>query len=237
MLPPDKVLVTIGTPCTMSAVGSTESFLARVRGTPDFVMYAAFDADLVTLDLGADGTVDARWPDGSPAPLADIEKLHGDDLRANLGIRVIDELVAHDEPAVTDVAAPLPHDLGTGGLRAMAGITFREVRDSAIRDMHALFDDDPRLGPSLQSQLFVYAGLGALAALPRPAGRSVDGPVRVPRRRVGGVRRSRRHRRVAQPRPRRRRRRPADKFAARLASSLSSHGPALSRRCSLRRTR
>ena len=132
-------------------------------------MYAAFDADLVTLELRTPTVPsDARWPDGSPAPLADIEKLHGDDLRANLGIRIIDELIAHDEPAVTDVAAPLPHDLGTGGLRAMAGITFREVRDSAMRDMHALFDDDPRLGPSLQSQLFVYAGLGALAALPVP---------------------------------------------------------------------
>lgn len=31
MLPTDKVLVTIGTPCSMSAVGSTDTFLARVE--------------------------------------------------------------------------------------------------------------------------------------------------------------------------------------------------------------
>ena len=227
MLPPDKVLVTIGTPCTMSAVGSTETFVARVRGTADFIMYAAFDADLVTLDLGADGVVDARWPDGSPAPLADIDKLHGDDLRANLGIRIIDELVAHEEPAVTDVAAPLPHELGLGGLRSMAGITFREVRDSAMRDMHALFDDDPRLGPSLQSQLFVYAGLGALAALPVPLADLLEDPFefRVAASAAFGGLDS-----IAEwrsPVPDAAETGPRDKFAARLASSLSSHGPAL----------
>ena len=54
----------------------------------------------------------------------------------------------------------------TGGLRRLAGLTFRDVRESALKDMYGLFDDDPRLGPSLQSQLFVYGGLGALAALP-----------------------------------------------------------------------
>jgi len=224
LLPPDKVLVTIGTPCTMSAVGSTETFVARVRGTADFIMYAAFDADLVTLDLGADGVVDARWPDGSPAPLADIDKLHGDDLRANLGIRIIDELVAHEEPAVTDVAAPLPHELGLGGLRSMAGITFREVRDSAMRDMHALFDDDPRLGPSLQSQLFVYAGLGALAALPVPLADLLEDPFefRVAASAAFGGLDS-----IAEwrsPVPDAAETGPRDKFAARLASSLSSHG-------------
>ncbi|MET0325013.1 MAG: hypothetical protein ABW219_07320, partial [Ilumatobacteraceae bacterium] len=228
MLPPDKVLVTIGTPCTMSAVGGTETFNARVRGTPDFIMYAAFDAGLVTLEAEADGSVGARWTDGSPAPLTDIEKLHGDDLRANLGIRVIDELIAHDEPAVTDVAAPLPHDLGTGGLRAMAGITFREVRDSGMRDMHALFDDDPRLGPSLQSQLFVYAGLGALAALPVPLAELLADPFefRVAASAAFGGLDSIAEWRSPVPDPHVDPG-PRDKFAARLASSLSSHGPAL----------
>lgn len=37
MLPTDKVLVTIGTPCSMSAVGSTDTFLARVADSPEFI--------------------------------------------------------------------------------------------------------------------------------------------------------------------------------------------------------
>ena len=44
VLTADKVLVTIGTPCSMSAVGGTETYLARVCGKPEFIAYAAFDA-------------------------------------------------------------------------------------------------------------------------------------------------------------------------------------------------
>ena len=147
-------------------------------------------------------------------------------LRASTGIRIVDELMSDGNGALTDIAAPLPHDLADGGLRTMAGITFREVRDSTMRDMHALFDDDPRLGPSLQSQLFVHAGLGALASLPLPLSQLIDDPFdfrvaasaafngldaasqfRVPGTDDDNA--------------------PRDKFAARLAASLASHGPAL----------
>src|SRR5262245_40573179 len=114
----DQVLVTVGTPCTMSAVGSTETFLARVAGTPNFIAHAAFDAGLVDFD----GEV-LRWTaDGSSASLKEIEARSGQVLRANLGIRSIrDRLGSND--AITDIAAPLPHDLDDGGLRRLAGLT------------------------------------------------------------------------------------------------------------------
>jgi 3-oxoacyl-[acyl-carrier-protein] synthase II len=212
----------------MSAVGSTETYVAQVRGAPDLVARRAFDAGLVTLDLCPDGTVDARWLDGEPAGMSDIEARHGADLRAECGIRIIDSLINGDPPALTDIAAPLPHDLASGGLRVLSGITFREVRDSGLRDMHALFDDDPRLGPSLQSQLFVYAGLGALASLPVPLNALLPDPYEF---RVAASSafqaldaldqfRSPVPGRDADPGPR-------DKFAARLATSLASHGPAM----------
>lgn len=229
MVSADQVLVTIGTPCTMSAVGSTETYVALVRGAPDLLARMAFDAGLVLLEPRPNGDVDASWLDGTPATRDDLERRHGAQLRAGAGIRIVDELVMGDERAVTDVAAPLPHDLGDGGLRRMAGITFREIRDSAMRDMHTLFDDDPRLGPSLQAQLFVHAGLGALASLPRPLSELIENPfdlriaasatfqgldavdrLRSPVGVVGDDDNG-----------------PRDKFAARLATSLSSHGPAL----------
>jgi 3-oxoacyl-[acyl-carrier-protein] synthase II len=229
VLSADQVLVTIGTPCTMSAVGSTETYVALVRGAPDLSERMAFDAGLVSLEVLPGGGVAARWHDGTVATRDDIERLHGAQLRANSGIRIVDELIADGRQTLTDVAAPLPHDLADGGLRVMAGITFREVRDSAMRDMHALFDDDPRLGPSLQSQLFVHTGLGALASLPMPLSQLIDDPFdfRVAASAVfQGLDSLDRFRSPAgaglegDPAPR-------DKFAARLSASLSSHGPAL----------
>jgi 3-oxoacyl-[acyl-carrier-protein] synthase II len=47
MLSTDRSLVTIGAPCSMSAVGSTDSFLARIRESPEFIGLAAVDAALV----------------------------------------------------------------------------------------------------------------------------------------------------------------------------------------------
>ncbi len=52
----------------------------------------------------------------------------------------------------------LPHDLERGGLRRLAGLTYAEIRQSSFSDMFGLFDDDPRLGPSLQAQLFLLRG-------------------------------------------------------------------------------
>lgn len=231
VLTADKVLVTIGTPCTLSGVGTTETYDARVAGSPDFIAYAAFDAGLIDVEAAGAGELQLRWlggdRGGQRATIAEIEQRHGAALRADLGIRVIDDLADDAGNLVTDIAAPLPHDLARGGLRRLAGITYRDVRDSALKDMHGLFDDDPRLGPSLQAQLFVHSGLGALAALPVPlaallpnpyefrvaaaaafAGMDALAELRATGAAVDGDRRR-------------------DTFAARLASSLSSHGPAL----------
>jgi 3-oxoacyl-[acyl-carrier-protein] synthase II len=227
-LPADKVLVTIGTACSISAVGTTETYAARARGSDTFLLHAAFDAGLVNLSLQPDGSISATWPDGRPATIAQVEQQHGAELRSQLGIRVVDELRVGDDSVVTDIAASLPHDLGRGALRTLAGLTYRDIRDSELRDMHGLFDDDPRLGPSLQSQLFAFAGLGALAALPVPLSELLREPFDF---RVAASAAFPGLDGLAQWRS------PAtslnsgdgprDKFAARLASSLASHGPAL----------
>jgi len=228
VLTADKVLVTVGTPCSLSAVGSTETYQARVAGTPDFIAYAAFDAGLVNLAPQTDGTLKVSWANGEPATLEDIEQRHGEQLRANLGIRYIDELRSLPSGVVTDIAACLPHDFESGGLRRFTGTTYRDIRDSALKDMYGLFDDDPRLGPSLQAQLFVHGGLGALAALPVAISELVPNPFDF---RVAaatafsgldalGEWRSAGSDGIANDKFR-------DKFAMRLANSLSSHGPAL----------
>ncbi|MGD9751779.1 MAG: hypothetical protein AB7W59_12355 [Acidimicrobiia bacterium] len=220
-LPAEQVLVTIGTPCTLSAVGTTETELALVTDAPHFLSCVAFDAGLVDLALGEDGAIVARWPDGTIATAEAIEARHGPALRAAIGIRAVPELV--ERGASVDVAASLPHDLSAGGLRQLAGLTFKDIRGSELRDMHGLFDDDPRLGPSVQAQLFAYAGLGALAALPRPLAEIMEHPAEF---RVAaaaafpGVDSWTQLVSPGAPAPR-------DRFAARLASALESHGPAL----------
>ncbi len=228
LLRPENVLVTIGTPCSLSAVGTTQTYLALVANAPEFIALAAFDAGLVDLAPNANGSVTASWQPGDNAAFDDIEQKHGRRLRANLGIRFIDELSGFGDGVVTDIAASLPHDLADGGLRRLAGLTFRDIRDSPLKDMYGLFDDDPRLGPSLQAQLFAYAGLGALAALPKPlssllpdpydfrvvAGAAFQGLDSLAELRgvdVLGISGE-----VVR-----------DTFAVRLAASLTSHGPAL----------
>jgi len=216
----------------MSAVGSTETYAARVSGRPEFIACAAFDAGLIDIEVSAAGSLNLRWARGEQAgqdaTLPEIESRYGERLRANLGIRYIDELTALGPAAVTDIAASLPHDLGGGGLRHLAGLSYREVRDSALKDMYGLFDDDPRLGPSLQAQLFMYGGLGALAALPVSlaellpdpydfriaAATAFQGMDALGELRAAGT--------VDTQADKLR-----DKFAMRLANSLASHGPAL----------
>lgn len=228
MLTADKVLVTIGTPCSVSAVGTTETYKARVRRAPEFIAYAAFDAGLIDIEPADDGSLKLTWRNGEPASIEEIEREHGQRLRANLGIRYIDELTELGNAVVTDIAASLPHDFAKDGLRRLAGLTYREVRESALRDMYGLFDDDPRLGPSLQAQLFVYGGMGALAALPVPLSQLLANPYDF---RIAAATafsgmdalsewRSAGSPDIANDKLR-------DKFAMRLANSLSSHGPAL----------
>lgn len=231
MLTADKVLVTIGTPCSISAVGSTETYLARVTGAPEFIALAAFDAGLIDIEPppdGAPGALRLRWANGEPAELADIEQRHGAQLRASSGIRYIDELTAAAGTTVTDIAAALPHDFAQGGLRKLAGLSFRDVRESLLKDMYGLFDDDPRLGPSLQAQLFAYSGLGALAALPAPLSQLLSDPYDF---RVAGATAFPGMDSLAELRAAGtldiQNDKLRDRFAMRLANSLSSHGPAL----------
>jgi hypothetical protein len=211
----------------VSAVGSTETYLAKVAGAPEFIAFAAFDAGLIDIEPHADGALAFKWANGEPATLAEIEQRHGAQLRSHVGIRYIDELTRLAGSVVTDIAASLPHDFAEGGLRRLAGLTYRDIRESPLKDMYGLFDDDPRLGPSLQAQLFIYSGLGALAALPVSLAELLPNPYdfRVAAatafagldalyqwRGAGNVPQDDKLR---------------DKFAMRLANSLASHGPAL----------
>lgn len=232
MLTADKVLVTIGTPCSVSAVGSTETYNARVVGDPAFIAYAAFDAGLIDIERGPAGSLELRWAHGDRAgqavSLQELEQQHGKSLRANLGIRHIEELTALGNAVVTDIAAALPHDLQNGGLRRQAGLSYRNVRDSLLKDMYGLFDDDPRLGPSLQAQLFVYGGMGALAALPVALSELLPNPydfriaaaTAFPGMDALGELRAAGAFDIQSDKLR-------DKFAMRLANTLASHGPAL----------
>jgi 3-oxoacyl-[acyl-carrier-protein] synthase II len=228
VLTADKVLVTIGTPCSVSAVGTTETYHARVAGAPEFIALAAFDAGLIDIEPASDGSLQLRWTNGEPASIAEIESRCGEQLRSQLGIRYFDELTSASGDVVTDIAAALPHDFESGGLRKLAGLTYRDVRDSVLKDMYGLFDDDPRLGPSLQAQLFAYSGLGALAALPAPLAELVVNPYEF---RVAGGTAFQGMDSLAELRAAgtvdAESDKLRDKFAMRLANSLSSHGPAL----------
>lgn len=235
MLDASSVLVTIGTPCAMSGVGSTETHRALVTRDPAVLGFAALDAGLVDIDLAASTAARPCFVHrggeraGQPASLGDIAALWGARLGGAMGIRQVDRarIAAHVQ---SDIAAPLPHDLEDGGLRRLAGLGFADIRGSTLKDMFGLFDDDPRLAPSLQAQLFMYAGLGALAALPRPlhellslphrfriaAGTAFSGLDAVAAMQLG-----------MQPRRELVADKVSDKFAFRLSSELSSHGPGL----------
>ena len=227
----DKVLVTVGTPCSISAVGTTETYQALATGSSEFIVFAAFDAGLIEFDEAtlSSATPKLRWSRGEHAgeraTPAEIEAVYGAALRASVGIRSVAEHLP-EAVAATDVAACLPHDLESGGLRRLAGTACQDLRNSSLRDMQALFDDDPQRAPSLQSQLFVYAALGALAGLPQPLAGLLPNPAsfRVAAATAfGGMDALARWTPVS-GRPSAR---ITDKLAMRLASSLASHGPAL----------
>lgn len=170
-LPASRVLVTVGTVCSLSAVGSTETHRALVTRDRNAIGFAAHDARLVDIRGGtlSEPRFFVRSGEGANKEISveGIESRWGAALRSEMGIRFISrEHIA--EHVVTDVAAPLPHDLEYGGLKELSGLTFDEIRASPFRDMFGLFSEDPRMAPSLQSQLFLYGGLGALGALPRP---------------------------------------------------------------------
>ncbi|MDH5673573.1 MAG: hypothetical protein OEZ06_15570 [Myxococcales bacterium] len=239
-LPADRVLVTVGTMCGVSSVGTTLTRRALIEGDPSAIAWAAVDAGLCEAELG-DGapTTPPRFrllaaagaPDeaGQALSPAQIEERFGPQLRAAMGIRALDP-ASIPEHLPTDVGAPLPHDLEHGGLRRLSGTSFEAIRASAFRDMFGLFQNEPELGPSLQSQLFLYGGLGALSALPRPlpeilpqahlfrvaAGCAFGGQEQVQNLGFG-----------MQPGSAGARERKGDRLAYRLAASLNTHGPAL----------
>ena len=233
MLRSDQVLVTVGTACTISAVGSTETYQARVAQSEEFLPLAAFDAGLVEIDPEAESAAHGmRWATGEqagqPVSLDELERLHGDALRTGSGIRHVPHVRELAPRVVTDIAAPLPHDLETVGLRRLAGLRYEDIRGSKLKDMHGLFQDDPLLSPSLQAQLFAYGALGALAGLPRPLSELVSNPFgfRVAAATAfGGQEALGQWLRPDAPLPEGGF--PKDTFAVRLAHSLGSHGPAL----------
>jgi 3-oxoacyl-(acyl-carrier-protein) synthase len=232
-LPASSVLCTIGTPCTMSAVGSTDTHRALVSESKDAIGFAAFDAELVDIDpaSGSEPRFIARERARRVETLGvdQIEALYGERLRSSMGIRRLSR--ARLAPHVsTDFAAPLPHDLEEGGLRRLAGLTFSEIRQSPLMDMFGLFDDDPRLGPSLQSQLFLYGGLGALSALPLPLSQLLPDPRAfrvVAACAFSGHESFDALRLGMQPRHETVPDKKNDKLAYRLAASLGTHGAAL----------
>lgn len=229
----NQVLVTVGTACSVSAVGSTETYQALVAGSEEFLPLAAFDAGLVSIPADAESAGQGmRWASGEhigePVSLDELERQHGDALRANTGIRRLPRVVELAPRVATDIAAPLPHDLESGGLRRLAGLRYEDIRASKLKDMHGLFQDDPLLSPSLQAQLFAYGALGALAGLPRPLSELVPDPFgfRIASATAfGGMDALAQWLRPDAPLPPGGI--PKDTFAVRLAHSLGSHGPAL----------
>jgi 3-oxoacyl-[acyl-carrier-protein] synthase II len=234
-LPASQILVTVGTPCTMSALGSTDTHRAIVSGDKHATAFAACDAGLVAVDVERSGASAPAFVrvggegDGQPIALLEIEASWGAVLREELGIRRLprQSLAEH---LLTDIAAPLPHDLEAGGLRRLAGLTFSDLRRSSLSDMAGLFDDDPRLGPSLQSVLFLYGGLGALAALPRPLAQLLPQPHRFLMAAGCAFPGSDSFARLGlgmQPRRELVPDKTSDRLAYRLAGSLATHGPSL----------
>ncbi len=226
-----QVLVTVGTPCSLSAVGSTETHRALVNQDPRALAFAAADGGFVNVDPASPAAEPQFFDAATAAPLsvAAIEARWGQQLRAHMGIRQIPpELMP--EHLISDIAAPLPHRLEQGRLRELAGIRFEDIRGSSFKDMFGLFEDDPRIGPSLQTQLFLYAGLGALAALPKPLSQLLPEPHRF---RVAaacafhGVESVSHWQLGMQPRAERVADKVSDKFAFRLAGALASHGPGM----------
>ena len=234
-VPASQVLCTIGTPCTLSAVGSTETHRALVAKSPLAIAFAAYDAGLITFDLARSTAAEPCFVHafgeraGQAISVPEIDAAWGDRLRSDSGIRRMPRarMASH---LLTDIAAPLPHDLEEGGLRRIAGLTFADIRHSPLMDLFGLFDDDPRLQPSLQSQLFLYGGLGALAALPAPLRDLLPDPERFRVVAACAFPGFDSHAQMClgmQPKHETVPDKKNDKLAYRLAASLSTHGPSL----------
>src|SRR5262249_5564054 len=120
-----------------------------------------------------------RLPDGQEISLQEMHsrdemgQLGGVSLQADRAIRFLkpEQMASH---LLSNVAAPLAYRLETGssegGLRWHGGLRSSDLKGTPLEDMRMLFDDDPVVGPSLQSQLFLHTALMSLAALPDEEG-------------------------------------------------------------------
>ena len=240
-LPAAQVLVTVGTVCGVSSVGTVNTQRALIGGDRNMIGFAAYDAGLVDIERAApalrsgaesdpiEPLFRGRAPEvrGEPLDPEQIEERWGALLRAKMGIRTIDSAT---RPLPSDLGAQLPHDLEHGGMRRLTGLTSDAVRASGLREMVGLFHDDPYLGPSLQAQLFMYGGLGALAALPKSLREILPEAHRF-RIAAACAFAGQEHiqylslpMQLGDPMPAHQK---ADRFAFRLATSLNTHGPAL----------
>ncbi|HEX4353930.1 MAG TPA: hypothetical protein VHZ95_13470 [Polyangiales bacterium] len=213
-------------------MGTVETQRAMIRGDRKMIGFAAHDAGLVDVEAESD---EPHFLDRSPErrgqliSLDEIEARWGEQLRSDMGPRLLqDEFLPAHLPA--DLGAPLPHDLERGGLRRLSGTSYEEVRSSGFRDMFGLFHEERKLGPSLQAQLFLYGGMGALAALPRPLSEILPDAHRF---RVAaacafaGQEHIQYLSEAMQPNTLGAREKKADRLAYRLSTSLNTHGPAL----------
>lgn len=224
-IPANQVLVTVGTGAIASAIGTTEAHRAANINDPNLLGFAAADARLVSID--PDSPLHSpvflhREGDqtGQPISVSEITERWGSRLLEDMGTRRLPATMMAAHVPVT-IGGPLPHDLERGGLRELMGMSFKDLRASPLVNMALLFEDDPRLGPSLQSQLFLYGGLQALAALPRPLAEILPDAYRF---RIAASTCFQGHdswEALSQGMQGK------DKVAYRLASVLNTHGPAL----------
>src|SRR3954471_2373293 len=88
----DQVLVTVGTVCGVSSVGTVETQRALIRGDRRMIGFAAFDAGLVDVEVEAEEPnffVRAGERRGQPIAVEEIEERWGTQLRADMGVRVL----------------------------------------------------------------------------------------------------------------------------------------------------
>jgi len=170
-VPADQVLCLIGTGWSASAVGTTETDNALADGSPLEIGFSAFEKGLVDIDVDhstEDDVVFLRAQGdriGERISIEEIDGTWGTRLREDRMIRQMDSS-KFVQNLTTYYGAPLAQGLGDGGLQRLSGLYKDNFKGTKFFNMRNLFDEDPAFRPSLQSMLFMYAGLGALSALP-----------------------------------------------------------------------
>jgi hypothetical protein len=133
-LPANQVLVTVGTPCTLSALGSADTHRAIVTGDKHAIGFAACDAGLVAVDAEGEQrewTVFVRVgvsATASPSRSRRSRRAGSDPARQHGHSTPLAPPIA--EHLLTDIAAPLSRS-EHGGSRRLAGLTFADLRRSS----------------------------------------------------------------------------------------------------------